>query len=55
MSKKEIQKGKTLAEIIADKDYPLIEFRCKYQLKDGTKREDFFGWASYIDGKLKPL
>ena len=55
MSKKEIQKGKTLAEIIADKDYPLIEFRCKYQLKDGTKRDDFFGWASYIDGKLKPL
>lgn len=55
MSKKEIQKGKTLAEIIAGKDYPLIEFRCRYQLKDGTKRDDFFGWASYINGKLESL
>ena len=55
MSTKEPQKGKTLAEIVKGKNYPFIEFRCRYQLKDGTKCDDFFEWASYIDGKLKPL
>lgn len=47
--------GKTLAEIVEGKNYPFIEFRCRYQLKDGTKRDDFWGCCSYIDGILKPF
>lgn len=46
---------KKIIEKIGNKNYDLIECRCKWLDKNGQEQGDFFGACSYVNGVLTPL
>lgn len=43
-----------IIQLLGNKDYPYVEFRCKWE-DNGEKFDEFFGACAYTVGSLVPL